>query len=149
MPSARSWPGRLPQLALGADDVEDVVTDLEDHAEAVAELGEGLDLGARARPPVSAPMRHRRGHQRGRLAGDGLEVVVLGPRQLEGGAHLGHLSLAEPARACRASSPAISVPRPAAMSAERASRKSPATMATRFPKRLFTLSTLRRMVPRP
>ena len=41
---------------------------------------------------------------------------------------------------------AISTPSPAAISAERASRKSPATMATRLPNRELTLSTLRRMV---
>ena len=38
------------------------------------------------------------------------------------------------------------VPSEAAISAELASRKSPATMATRLPHRAFTLSTLRRMV---
>ena len=46
----------------------------------------------------------------------------------------------------RASRLATGVPRSAAMAAERAIRKSPATMATRFPKREFTLSTLRRIV---
>ena len=45
-----------------------------------------------------------------------------------------------------ASSPAISVPNPAAISADRASRKSPATMATRLPNRELTLSTFRRIV---
>ena len=38
------------------------------------------------------------------------------------------------------------VPNPAAISAERARRKSPATMATRFPNLAFTLSTFRRTV---
>ena len=50
--------GRLLQLAVGGGDVQDVVADLEDHAEAAPELGAGLDLVAWAAPPVSAPMRH-------------------------------------------------------------------------------------------
>ena len=49
--------GGLLQLAVGGGDVQDVVADLEHHAEAVAELGAGLDL-AGGRAPVSAPMRH-------------------------------------------------------------------------------------------
>ena len=49
--------GRLAELLVGGDDVEDVVAQLEEHAEAAPEGGEGLDLG-RGAPPVRAPMRH-------------------------------------------------------------------------------------------
>ena len=38
-------PGRFEQLRFGGGDVEDVVADLEHHAEAVAVFGERLHLG--------------------------------------------------------------------------------------------------------
>ncbi len=42
--------GRLEELARGGRDVEDVVADLEHHAEAVAVLGQCVDLGRRDGP---------------------------------------------------------------------------------------------------
>ena len=48
---------RLAELLVGGDDVEDVVAELEDHAEALAEGGQRLDLVRRRCPPVSAPIR--------------------------------------------------------------------------------------------
>ena len=36
---------QLPQFLLGADDIEDVVAQLEQHPEAAAERGEGINLG--------------------------------------------------------------------------------------------------------
>ncbi len=48
-------PGRLAELALGGDDVEDVVADLKDHAEGLAEGGQVVDLG-----PVEAGGESRR-----------------------------------------------------------------------------------------
>ena len=50
-------PGELAEPFGRADDVEDVVAELEHHAEAATEIGQRVDLIA-PRPPVSAPMRH-------------------------------------------------------------------------------------------
>ena len=97
MPSARSWPGELAELLLGADDVEDVVAELEEHAEAATEVGERVHLGARQAAGEGADAARRR-HQGGGLAGDGGEVVVLGALGAEGGPHLGHLALTQPAQ---------------------------------------------------
>ena len=52
---------------------------------AVEAAGEGADAA-------------RRGHERGGLALDGAEVVGLGACRAEGGAHLGHLALAQQAQ---------------------------------------------------
>ena len=77
MPSARSWPGGLPSSSSVAIDVEDVVAELEEHAEAAPEVGERVDLGAGQAAGEGADAT-RRGHERGGLALDGAEVVVLG-----------------------------------------------------------------------
>ena len=49
--------GGLAQLLVGGDQVEDVVDDLEDHAERVAVLGERLDVRHAAGPATMPPMR--------------------------------------------------------------------------------------------
>ncbi len=50
--------GRLAQLGLGADHVEDVVPDLEDHPEASGRSAVKASTWSRGRPPVRAPIRH-------------------------------------------------------------------------------------------
>ncbi len=89
--------GRLLQLAVAGGDVEDVVADLEDHAEAVPELGAGVDLGGRE-AAGQRPDAARRRSERRRLAADRREVVLAAAPGLEGGAHLGHLALAQAAQ---------------------------------------------------
>ena len=56
--------------------------------------GERLHLVA-GEPAGQGTDPARRGHQRRRLAGDGLGVAVLAPAHLEGRVHLGHLTLAQ------------------------------------------------------
>ena len=69
--------GGLAQLLLGGDHVEDVVAQLEEHAEAAAEGGERVHVAA-GQAAGERPDPARRGHEGGRLAGDGGEVLVLG-----------------------------------------------------------------------
>ena len=86
--------GGLAELLVGGDHVEDVVAELEEHAEAASEprehvhLGAGQAAGERADPA-------RRGHERGGLALDGPQVVVLGALGAERRADLGDLALAQ------------------------------------------------------
>ena len=91
---------RLLQLAVGGGDVEDVVTDLEHHAEAVPELGAGVDFG-RGKPAGQRADAARGGGERCCLAADGGEVVLAAAVDLESRAHLRDLSLTEPAQRVR------------------------------------------------
>ena len=87
--------GRLAELLLVRHHVEHVVAQLEEHPEAPPELAEHVDLG-RGAAARDGPDATGRGHECGRLAFDGAEVVVLGPSRVEGGPDLGHLALAQP-----------------------------------------------------
>ena len=90
-------PRRLAELGFGGDDVENVIADLKDHAEGLAEAGQVVDLG-----PVQAGGQGtdtaRRRHQRRGLVGDAAQVVILVALDLESCSHLGHLPLAEPGK---------------------------------------------------
>ncbi len=75
MPSRRSVPGRLPELAAPADDVEQVVGDLERDADLLAERGQGgderlVDAGEHGAEAGGG------GHQRAGLVGEDGQVVV-------------------------------------------------------------------------
>ncbi len=89
--------GGLAELLVGGDHVEDVVAELEEHAEAASEVREDVDFGA-GEPAGERADATRRGHERGGLALDGPEVVVLGAFGAEGRADLGDLSLAQQAQ---------------------------------------------------
>ena len=86
--------GGLAQLLVGGGHVEQVVDDLERHAEAAPEGGEGVDLGPGQLGDDAADATGR-GQQRGRLAVDGGEVGLLGAAQVEGALDLEDLALAQ------------------------------------------------------
>ena len=89
--------GGLAQLVVGGDDVEDVVAQLEEHAEAASERGQHVHVAARQAAGQRADAARRR-HERSGLALDGGQVVRLGAFGAVGRAHLGHLSLAQQAQ---------------------------------------------------
>src|SRR5208283_2212824 len=85
----------LAQLGLGTEHFKDVVTNLEDHSEGLAEGGQVVYLSpveTRGQSPYTAGGRHQ---GRG-LVGYSAQIVILISLDLERGAHLGDLALAEP-----------------------------------------------------
>ena len=100
---------------------------------------------ARGQVAPRGPDPARGREQRRRLALDRAEVVGLGALRVEGAAAAAPTSPSHSLPMVRASSPATSVPSEAAISEARASRKSPARMAVRFPHRALTLSMPRRV----
>ena len=87
--------GRLAKLLLRRDHVHHVVADLEDGAEALAEVRQRVDHdrleAGRQRPDPTCRCHQRRG-----LVGDRAQVLVLAPGRVERRAGLCDLSLAEP-----------------------------------------------------
>jgi hypothetical protein len=76
MPSAKSWPAELAELAVSGGDVEDVVAQLVDHAEGPTEGREGLHFGLGALAGEGAELTGQ-GRRRGRPALDRVAVVGL------------------------------------------------------------------------
>ena len=96
MPSARSWPAGLPSSS-------SVATTSRTSSRSWKTIPKHRPNSVRAStssrvgPAGERADPARGGHEGRRLPGDGLEVLLLGPADLEGRADLGHLALAEPA----------------------------------------------------
>ena len=87
-------PGGLAQFGVGGGDVEEIVDDLERHAEAVAEGGERVDVVAGQFGHDAADAAGR-AQQRGGLAIDRGEVGLFGALQIEGVLQFEDLALAQ------------------------------------------------------
>ena len=94
MPSRRSWPAGLPSVVVGGGEVEDVVDDLEAHAEVATEAGERVE-GRVADPRDHATDPAGRREQRRGLALDGRGVVLLRTVDVEEVLQLEHLPAAQ------------------------------------------------------
>ncbi len=87
-------PGRLAELFVGGDDIEDVVDNLEGHAVMLPEVGDGVD-GRLVELAHDAADPTGRREQRCRLARDGSPVGVLGAARIEHRLQLTHLALTQ------------------------------------------------------